>query len=300
MDRLEAMSTFVAVVDASGFSAAARRLRTPLPTVSRRVAELETHLGARLLTRSTRKLALTETGSQFLQTCRRVLEDIEEAERLASGEYSAPKGNLVIASPVVFGKLHFAPIISAFLESFPEVDVELRLIDVPVDLIEAHVDASLRIGQLDDSNLVVLRLGAVRHVVCAAPDYVARRGAPARPADLARHACVTLTPLHSPAAWSFGQGGGGERVSIRSRLTVSNAEAAVEAASAGLGVTRVFYYQAAQAIADGRLVVLLDAFEPPVLPVQLIYTANRLMPKKLRAFLDFVGPRLRERIVGMA
>jgi DNA-binding transcriptional LysR family regulator len=293
------MAAFVAVVDAGGFSAAARVLRAPLPTVSRRIAELEKHLGVRLLTRSTRRLALTEAGTRYLQTCRRIIEDIEDAERLAAGEHGAPKGQLVVASPVAFGKLHFAPIVTRFLAAYPDVDVEMRFTDVPVDLIEAHVDASLRIGRLDDSNLVVMHLGAVRHVVCAAPDYLARRGQPKVPADLAKHACVTLTPLHSPSTWSFGHGQDFERIAIRSRFAVSNAEAAVAAAAAGLGVTRVFSYQAAQAIADGRLVLLLEDFEPPALPVQLIYTANRLMPMKLRAFLDFVGPRLRERIVGM-
>lgn len=300
MDRFEAMMTFAAVVDAGSFSAAARRLATPLPTVSRRVADLENHLRVQLLTRSTRKLALTEAGRQYLQTCRRVLEDIEEAERLASGEYSAPRGNLVIASPVVFGKLHFAPIILNFLRAFPDVNVEMRLIDVPVDLIEQHVDASLRIGPLDDSNLVLLRLGEIRHVVCASPAYLAGHGRLQHPNDLSEHVCVTLTPLHAPMFWSFGEGQGSLRAAVQSRLTVSNAETAVDAAIAGLGVTRVLYYQAAQAIADGRLVVVLADFEPKILPVQIVYPANRLMPKKLRAFLDFVGPHLRERIHAMS
>jgi DNA-binding transcriptional LysR family regulator len=299
MDRLDAMATLIAVVDTGSFSAAARRLATPLPTISRRIAELESHLGAQLLTRSTRRLALTEIGLNYVTACRRVLEDIDEAERLASGEYSAPRGHLVIASPVGFGKLHLAPLIVDFLEAYPEVDVELRLVDVPVDLIELHIDASLRIGQLENSSHLQMRLGAIRHVVCASPGYLERHGVPDHPSDLSRHSCITLTPLHAPTAWTFNTPSGDERFPISSRMSVGNAEVAVAAAVAGLGLTRVLYYQAHKEIAEGRLKVVLDAFEPPILPVQFIYVRNRLMPLKLRAFLDFVGPPLRARVAAM-
>lgn len=291
------MSAFVAVVETGSFSAAARQLGTPLATVSRRVGELETELKARLLTRTTRKLALTDAGQQYFQTCRRVLEEIGEAERLVSGEYSAPKGSLVVSAPVVFGKLHLMPIVLEFLHAYPEVDIELRLIDVPVDLVELHIDVALRIGFLDDSSLLTLRVGEIRHIICASPGYFAARGVPQNPRDLTRHECVTLTPLHSPAIWSFGEGVGIERIPVHSRIAVSNAEAAVEAAAAGFGITRMFCYQAAAAVAGGRLALALRDHEPPVLPVQLVYLVNRQMPKKLRAFLDFVGPRLRDRTV---
>jgi DNA-binding transcriptional LysR family regulator len=207
MDRLEAMAAFVAVVETGSFSAAAKRLRAPLATVSRRVAELERHLRVQLLARSTRKLALTDAGVQYLRTCQRVLEDINEAERLASGEYIAPKGNLVVSAPVVFGKLHLMPVLLEFLHTYPDIDVELRLIDVAVDLIEQHIDVALRIGELEDSSLLALRVGDIRHVVCASPDYLATRALPLRPSDLAGHDCVTLTPLHAPTVWEFSTDG---------------------------------------------------------------------------------------------
>jgi DNA-binding transcriptional LysR family regulator len=297
MDRLESMAAFVAVVETGGFSAAARKMATPLTTISRRVSELEDQLRIQLLTRSTRKVVMTEAGAQYFLSCRRVLEEIDDAERLASGEYRAPKGNLVISAPVVFGKLHLLPIVLDFLRAYPDIDVEMRLIDVPVDLIELHIDAALRIGVLEDSGIMAFRLGDIRHVICASPDYLVARGTPRHPGDLSVHDCVTLTPLHSPSVWTFTKGSVVERVTVHSRFAVSNAEAAVEAAIAGFGITRVLCYQAAQAIADGKLVLLLRDCEPPVLPVQLVYSGNRQMPKKLRAFLDYVGPRLKNRIV---
>ncbi len=234
---------------------------------------------------------------QYLRTCRRVLEDIDEAERLASGEYIAPKGNLVVSAPVVFGRLHLMPVLMEFLHDYPDIDVELRLTDVAVDLIEQHIDVALRIGILEDSNLLALRLGDIRHVICASPDYLAKRGPPLQPSDLAGHDCVTLTPLHAPTVWEFRTEGNVKRVFVHSRLAVSNAEAAVAAAADGLGLTRVLCYQAAGAIRDRALVLVMRDHEPPIMPVQFVYSANRQMPKKLRAFLDFVGSRLKQRII---
>lgn len=297
MDRFESITAFVAVVETGSFSAAARKLMTPLATISRRVADLEQKLRIQLLTRTTRKIALTEAGTLYFQTCRRVLEEMDDADRLASGEYSAPKGRLVVSSPVVFGKLHLLPILFEFLQAYPEVDVELKLIDVPVDLIELHIDVALRIGMLEDSSLMALRVGEIRNVICASPTYLATRGVPVTPDDLSKHDCVTLTPLHSPDIWTFTRGSSVERTTVHSRFAVSNAEAAVDAAIQGFGITRVLCYQAAKAIADGKLTLLLTDYEPPILPAQLVYSANRQMPKKLRAFLDFVGSRLRDRIV---
>ncbi len=297
MDRFESMTAFAAVAETGSFSAASRKLSTPLATVSRRVAELEQKLRVQLLTRTTRRIALTDAGAQYLPTCRRLLEEIDDAERLASGEYSAPKGNLVVSAPVVFGRLHLLPIVFQFLNAYPDVDVEMRLTDVPVDLVELHIDVALRIGALEDSSLMALRLGQIRHVVCASPGYIAERGAPEKPGDLAQHDCVTLTPLHAPGVWNFTKGTVTERVTVHSRFSVSNAEAAVEAAATGMGITRVLCYQAALAIADQKLALLLQGYEPPIMPVQFVYSADRQMPKKLRAFLDFVGPRLKDRIV---
>lgn len=297
MDRFEAMAAFVAVVEAGGFSAASRRLGTPLATVSRKVSELEQQLHARLLERSTRRIALTEAGAQYFETCRGLLETLAEAERLAGGEYSAPKGRLTVAAPIVFGRLYLAPIIIDFLKAYPEVDVELRLADAVVNLIEEHTDVALRIGALADSSLVAVRAGEIRHVVCASPAYLAAHGTPCHPGALTGHACVTFTALHAATEWVFADGRRIERVPIRSRLAVSTAEAAVDAAVAGLGITRVLCYQASSAIADGRLKLLFRDFEPPPLPVHLLHPGTRLVPKKLGAFLDFVLPRLKAKLV---
>jgi DNA-binding transcriptional LysR family regulator len=297
MGRFESMSAFVAVVEAGGFSAASRKLGMPLATISRKVSELEEQLRAQLLVRSTRKVALTETGTQYFETCRRLLEDLAEAERQASGEYSAPKGGLTVSAPVVFGRLYLAPIVIAFLKAYPDVDVELRLSDAIVNLIEEHTDIALRIGQLPDSGLMAVRAGQIRHVVCASPRYLAERGIPQHPRDLCAHDCITFTVLHSPTEWTFARGKTIDRIPVRSRLAVSTAEAAADAAVAGVGITRLLCYQVSKAITEGSLTLLLRDFEPAPLPVHLVHSSGRLIPKKLRAFLDFVLPRLKASLV---
>jgi DNA-binding transcriptional LysR family regulator len=296
MDRLEAMSVLVAVVETGSLSAASRRLRTPLPTVSRKLAELEAHLGTRLLIRSTRKLSLTDAGADYVAACRRILEQVGDAERAASGEYSAPRGELILTAPIAFGRLHVLPTVAAFLASFPEINVRLVLGDRNARLIEDDIDMAVRIGALPDSSMVATRVGFVRRVVCGSPGFFAGHGTPKRPEDLADLACVTFDALASPTAWRFPTPDAkAERpVPIRSRLSVNTAEAAVDAAVAGLGVTRVLSYQAAQAVRDGTLQIVLAAFEPAPLPVSLLHAAQGSLPLKMRAFLDFAAPRLRQ------
>jgi DNA-binding transcriptional LysR family regulator len=294
MDRLEAMSILIAAVDAGSLSAAARRLRTPLATVSRKISDLEAHLGTRLLNRTSRKLTLTDAGQSYVEACRRILEDVTEAERTAAGEYSAPKGDLTITAPTVFGRLHVLPVVAAFLKSHAEIDVRLMLADRIVNLLEDHIDLAVRIGPLSDSGLVAARVGAIRQVVCASPAYLAARGVPERPADLGAHDCITSGGLMSPDVWRFPAGRSTASVAVHSRLTVNSAEAAVEAAVAGLGITRVLSYQAAGAVRMGTLAIVLQDFEPAPWPVSLVYPASgRLLPLKLRAFLDFASPRLK-------
>jgi DNA-binding transcriptional LysR family regulator len=297
MDRLEAMSTFVAVVEAGGFSAASRRLGTPLTTVSRKVADLEDHLRARLLTRTTRKVVLTDTGQMFFLRCRRLLDELGESERLASGEYQAPRGGLTIAAPLALGRLHLAPVIADFLAAYPEIDVDLRLSDKIVNLVEDSIDVAVRVGQLPDSGLKALKVGSIRHVVCASPSYLARRGTPSKPSDLGSHHCVTFTGLEGAREWTFRAGRKVERLTVRSRLAANTAEAAADAASAGTGITRLLCYQVSDAVLDGRLKLLLRKFEPLPLPVSLVSPQARLMPQKLRAFMDFVAPRLKARLI---
>jgi DNA-binding transcriptional LysR family regulator len=198
MDRLESMTVLLAVVETGSLSAAGRTLGMPLATVSRKVSELEAHLKARLLHRSTRRLRLTDAGSAYVGACKRILEDLNEAERAAAGEYSAPRGELVITAPVVFGRVHVLPIVGEFLKLYPEVDVRLALNDRSVDLLQDHVDLAVRIGELSDSSLIATRVGMIRRVVCASPAYLAQHGQPQAPAELGRH--KPKFPI-SPKVW---------------------------------------------------------------------------------------------------
>jgi DNA-binding transcriptional LysR family regulator len=295
MNRLESMSILVAVVDAGSLSAAARHLGMPLATVSRKVAELESHLKTRLLHRTTRQLSLTEAGASYVAACRRILEDIGEAERTATGEYAAPKGELVVTAPVVFGRLHIVPVVADFLAQYPEIDIRLVLTDRVVHMMDEQVDVAVRIGELPDSALMATRVGTVRRVVCASPAYLATHGAPARPRDLSGHNCITFEVLESKRAWVFEAGKSELSVPVHSRLAVNTAEAAIAAAILGVGLIRVLSYQVADAIRDQTLRVVLDTFESAPLPISLVHTGQAPLPLKLRAFLDFVTPRLRTR-----
>ncbi|MEW6629901.1 MAG: LysR family transcriptional regulator [Pseudomonadota bacterium] len=296
MDRLDAMSLFVASVEAGSLSAASRRAGIPLATVSRRLSELERHLGTRLLNRSTRRLTLTDAGQDYLVACRRILDAVGDAERAAAGEYLSPTGELVVTAPVVFGRLHVLPVVTAFLDAYPEVDIRLTLSDRITQLLEEHIDLAVRIGELPDSAMVATRIGSIRRIICASPAYLAGHGTPAKPQDLAGHNCITFEGLASPATWSFGTGRTEIVVPVRSRLQVNTAEAAIDAAIAGLGLTKVLSYQADAAVRDGKLSVALEAFEPPPWPVSLVHAGQGRLPVKLRAFLDFAAPRLRERL----
>lgn len=293
MDRLEAMALLVAAVEAGSLSGAARRLRVPLATLSRKVSDLESRVRARLLVRSTRRLALTEAGGAYVQACKRILEDVAEAERAAAGEYRAPRGELLITAPIVFGRLHVLPVVGEFLKAHGEVDVRLVLADRVINLVEDQIDVAVRIGELPDSSLVGLRLGEVRLVVSGSPAYFAARGAPRRPDELRGHDCITFESLASAETWKFAVGGAESVVPVRSRLVVNTAEAAIDAAVAGIGVTRTLSYQVARELRAGELTSVLAHFEPPAWPVSLVYRSGRLLPLKVRAFLDFAVPRLR-------
>ncbi len=293
MDRLESMQVAVEIAEAGSLSAAGRRLRMPLASVSRKLSELEAHLGTRLFARTSRRLAPTDAGAAYVAACRRILEQLGEAERAASGEYSAPKGDLTIAAPIVFGRLHVLPIAIDFLRAYPDIDIRIELADRVVDILEDHIDVAIRIGALRDSSFVASRVGAIRRVVCASPAYLAARGTPAVPGDLAAHDCISFAGLGPPGHWTFPAGGAEVSVAIRSRLSVSTAEAAVDAAVAGVGITRLLSYQVAAAVKAGALVVALQDFEPAPAPVSVVHTGQTPLARKLRAFLDFATPRLR-------
>ncbi len=298
MDRLEAMTVFLAAVEGGSLSAAGRKLGMSLATVSRKLSNLESHLKARLLNRSTRGLSLTDAGRDYLAACKRILEDVGEAERAAAGEYSEPRGELVITAPMVFGRLHVLPVITDFLAAYPTVDVRLVLGDRIVHLHDEHVDLAVRIGALPDSRLTATRLGGTRRVVCASPAYLAAHGTPATPDELGGHRCISFETITAADVWRFPVDGVELSVPVRSRLVVNTAEVAIDAAVAGAGLTRVLCYQIEAAERDGRLQRVLRSFEPAPAPISLVYTAQRRLPLKLRAFLDFATPRLRERLAG--
>jgi DNA-binding transcriptional LysR family regulator len=290
------MGVLLAVIDTGSLSAAGRKLGMPLATVSRKVADLEAELKTRLLIRSTRQLTLTEAGRGYVAACRRILDDVNEAERAAAGEYSAPRGDLVVTAPVVFGRLHMLPVLIEFLRAYPEVNVRLVLGDRIVNLLEDHVDLALRIGSLPDSGLVATQLGSIRRVVCASPAYLSRSGVPATPSDLAAHECISFELFATANTWRFNVEGADSSVPIHPRLMVSTAEAAIDAAVAGLGVTCVLSYQVESALRTGALQLLLESFEPLPLPVSFLYSSQGRVPLKLRALLDFAAPRLRIRL----
>ncbi len=293
MDRFEAMRTLIAAVDGGSLSAASRKLGVPLPTISRRVSDLEAQLGAQLVVRTSRKLLLTETGTAYVGSARRVLDELGEAERAASGEYRAPRGELPITASIMFGKLFVAPVVHEFLAAYPEVDVRLMLADSVVDLVENHVDIAVRIGRLPDSSLVARRVGEIRWVICASPAYLERRGTPHTPTDLSDHDCIAFEGLQTRRNWPFGSGATTQSISIRPRFSVNTADAVIDGAIAGLGVARVMSYQAARAVSDGRLVPILQEDAPGPIPVHVVHAAHALQPLKQRAFLDFVAPRLK-------
>lgn len=296
VDRLEAMTMLLAAIQKGSFSAAAREMNVPVPTLTRRVTDLEEQLGTRLLTRTTRKLALTDAGVAYATTARQILELVAEQEREATGEFTAPRGELTITTPVLLGRLYVLPEIMDFLDLFPEIDVTLTQSDRNVDLVDAHVDLAVRIGRLPDSSMIATRIGAFRPVVCASPALLAERGVPRMPADLAELPCVVFNgPMLSPD-WTF-RCPDTERlvtIPIAPRLRVSSPDSAAAAAVRGLGFTQLLHYHVAEAIEAGKLEIVLEAFEFDPVPIQLVHVSRNMMPLKLRRFLDFVTPRLRE------
>jgi DNA-binding transcriptional LysR family regulator len=286
MDRLAAMATLLAAVEGGSLSAASRTLGMPLPTVSRKISELEAHLRTRLIHRTSRRLSLTDAGQAYVAASKRILEDVGEAERAAAGEYSAPRGDLAMTAPIVFGRLHVLPIVTEFLNAYPDINIRIALGD----------DLAVRIGELPDSSLVATRVGAVSRVVCGTAPYFEARSMPKSPADLHSHDCITFEGMTSPDQWTFTAGKSQVSVPVRSRLIVNTAEAAIDAAIAGVGVTRVLSYQAEAALRAGVLLRMLRRFEPAPMPISLVHAGQGRLPLKLRAFLDFAAPRLKARL----
>jgi DNA-binding transcriptional LysR family regulator len=293
MDRLGAMGVFVAVVDARGFSAASRALSMPLPTVCRKIAELERHLGAQLLVRSTRQVTVTDSGRRYYEDVRRILDDVGDAETRVSGEYQRPTGRLSITAPTLFGRLHVLPLVNDFMRAHPDIETELLLANHVMDLLEERVDLGIRVGALADSSMMALRVGSVRQIVCGGPGYLSQYGRPRSPGDLARHQCLTFPGAGAPADWAFKMPSGKvRRFAVPTRLTLNSIEGNVQSAVEDGGLVQLYAYQAAPHVAEGRLEIVLDRYEIDPKPVSVVYPQSRLVPLKVRAFVDFTGPRL--------
>lgn len=290
MDRLDELAVLVAVVEQGSLVGAARRLRRSPPAITRALGALEQRVGARLIERTTRRLSPTQAGRALAEQSRALLGAYEEAVTDIS---PAPvRGLLRITAPVQFGRRHVAPLVTAFLRKFPESQVELVLHDRYLDLIEEALDVAVRIGALADSSLVMRRVGEVRRLVVASPEYLARRGAPAKPAELVTHDTIFSTSTWGPLEWRFGSRGRATVVRLAPRLLVNDVDARLAAARAGHGIARVLSYQVTEDLESGKLVRLLRAFEPPPLPVQLVAASRAHMPPKIRAFLDLAVEQL--------
>lgn len=293
MDRFEALSVLLAVVEAGSLSAGARRLNAPLATVSRKVAELEKHLGVRLFRRTRHGLLVTEEGRAFVAASRRILEQLDTAERQASGDYGALRGALHVTAPIAFGERHLLPLVLEFMKQQPDINLRLTLADRQLSLADEHVDVALRIGHLADSALVATRVGTVRRVICASPDYLARRGMPAQPNDLADHDGISFQGFATAPEWRYRHDGAAFAVEPHSKLAVNTTEAAIQAALAGIGIIRVLSYQIADHLRTGALRELLPEFAPVPLPVNVIHAPGDPLSLKVRCLLDWIVPRLR-------
>jgi len=288
MDRIDAMQAFVAVADLQGFAPAARKLGLSPSGVTRLIAALEDRLGARLLQRTTRKVALTDVGARYLERARRILGDVEEAEGSVQDERTKPSGRLVVSAPVGFGRLHVSPVMSAYLKRYPDVAGELRLSDSMINLVEEGVDLAVRIGHLPDSSLVARHVGEMRQIVVASSGYLKKRGEPKTPEAIASHETIQFGAMAASQDWRFVEDGRELRVACMPRFTTNSADAAIQYAVQGGGLTRVLAYQAAEAIKAGRLRVVLAKFEQPPLPIHIVYPTSRLLSAKVRTFVDLV------------
>ncbi|SEB98827.1 LysR family transcriptional regulator [Paraburkholderia caballeronis] len=293
MDRLQAMLTFVTVVETEGFASAARKLNVSPSVISRVVTELEEHLGVRLLTRTTRVVRVTDAGSTFFDDCRRILAEIDVAELSASGANATPRGQLTISAPVMFGRIYVVPIVHEYLTRYPAVNLNCWFLDRIVNLVDEGADVAIRIGKLPDSSLQAVAVGNVRRVLCASPAYLEAHGVPQRPDDLAGHATLQGTGLTPAPEWRFRADGRPLAVPIQPRLVTTTNDSAIEAALAGLGIVQLLSYQVTRELADGSLRIVLADYEVEPWPVHVVHREGRYVNQKVRAFLDLAIETLR-------
>ncbi|WP_050425490.1 LysR family transcriptional regulator [Bradyrhizobium tropiciagri] len=288
MDRIDAMQAFVAVADLEGFAPAARKLGLSPSAITRLIAALEERLGARLLQRTTRQVTLTDAGSRYLERARRILADVEEAEDAVESERTRPEGRLVISAPFGFGRLHVSPVVSAYLKRYPDVEVDLRLSDRRINLVEDGVDLAVRLGHLPDSTLVARHVGQMRRIVVASAGYLKLRGEPKRPADLTSHDTIQFGAMTATPDWRFMEDGQEIRITPTPRFTSNSSDAAIQFAEQDGGLTRVMAYQAAESLKAKRVRIVLAAFEQPPVPIHIVYPTSRLLSAKVRTFIDLV------------
>lgn len=293
MDRLHLINVFTAVVDANGFAGAARKLNISPPAVTRAISELEAHLGVRLLTRTTRVVRVTDAGARYVEDCRRILADLAEADESVSGLHGAPRGRLTLTAPVLFGALYVTPIVTEYLQRYPEVTASCWFLDRVVNMMDEGVDIAVRIGELPDSSMQAIRVGKVRRVICAAPSYLERHGEPQSPDELAAHTIVSASGVTPAPEWRLVENGAARIVKLQPRMITTTNDSAVAAAVAGFGLSRLMSYQVAEHVREGRLKILLSEFETAPLPVQLVHREGRHASQKARAFLDLAIERLR-------
>ncbi|OPB01761.1 LysR family transcriptional regulator [Pseudomonas synxantha] len=292
MDRFHEMQVFLAVAEEEGFAAAARRLKTSPPSVTRAIAAMEQRIGTQLLARTTRSLHLTEAGQRYLEDCRRILAELEEAEEAAAGSYSIPGGQLTVTAPVLFGELYVAPVLGEYLDQFPLVNISALLVDRVVNMTDEGVDVAVRIGHLHEPGQQAIKVGEVRRVVCASPAYLDQHGRPQRPEQLREAKIVTSSSSQLVSEWTFVDAGRPLKIAIEPRLIVTANNAAITLARLGWGLTRVLSYQVAAAVAAGELELVLEAFEPAPLPIHVVFQQNGRIPAKVNTFVDFLSHHL--------
>ncbi|NOE35605.1 LysR substrate-binding domain-containing protein [Ruegeria sp. HKCCD7318] len=293
MDRFHALNVFVKVAELKGFAAAARHLRMSPPTVSRMVSMLEESLGLRLFVRTTRSVMLTDSGQRFFEDAKRILADLEEAERAAIGSYSEPTGELSVTASVLFGRMFITPLLGEFLDLYPKLSARTLYVDRVVNLIDEGLDVGIRIGNMADSSLMAVKCGAVRQVLFASPAYLDQHGEPETPEDLSNRAIINSTALNPSAQWHFQTGRKTTVKRVSPRISMNTNDAVIELALRGHGIGRLLSYQVAPYIADGRLKTVLKPYEPPEVPIHLVHQEGRTVSAKVRAFVDFAAECLK-------
>lgn len=293
MDQLHAMKVFVRVAETGGFAEAARNLNMSPPAVTRAVSALEDAIGARLLTRTTRSVQMTDAGHRYLEDCRRILADIKEADAAASGIYATPTGMLTVTASVLFGQIYVLPIITEFLDTYPDVSARLLFLDRVTNIVDEGIDVSIRIGHLPDSSHAAIKVGTVRRVVCASPAYLETRGVPRTPADLAEHTIIAGTSAFASLDWRFGQEDKRSSVQVRPTLYCNTYAGVIEAARLDWGLARVLSYQIGPCLEEGSLLTVLEDYEEEPLPIHIIHPEGRKASAKVRSFVDFAAERLR-------